>query len=73
MKFMLLLPALPRTGDDAPRVFPADRQVSRSVLRLNWLARRGRELLRRFMPDEHRATDSTSDSGSPPLPSPRVR
>ncbi len=50
MKFMLLLPVLPRTGDDAPRLFPADRQASRSVPRLNWLGQRGRQLLRRFAP-----------------------
>jgi hypothetical protein len=58
MQSMLLLPVLPRIGDDAPRAFSVDRQVSRSVLRLNWLLRRDNELVRRW----------TTRASAPPMP-----
>jgi hypothetical protein len=60
MQFMLLLPALPRIGDGAPRVFSVDRQVSRSPVRLNWLLRRDNELVRRW----------TTRASAPPMPLP---
>jgi hypothetical protein len=58
MQFMLLLPALPRIGDDAPRVFSVDQRVSRSVLRLDFLLRRANELVRRL----------TAGVAAPPIP-----
>lgn len=64
MQFMLLLPALPHTRDDAPRVFPGVGYTCRWVLRLNWLVRLGRELLRRFTTHAVRGPNTASRSRS---------
>ena len=61
MQFMLLLPLPPRVKDAAPWVFPAHRQVSLSVSRLNY------ELLSRFATYASRTTDA-GPHGARPTP-----